>query len=100
MCIRDRLSKGGWWLEPRRGAPFLPALAEGVHVGAAAKGHVHAVESDELGDPKPSLDRESEHCVIASAGPTSLIARREARVEIGDVELAGRDAAASRRELE
>src|ERR1035437_3915613 len=72
-----------------KSASLLPPLAEGVHVGAAAERHVLAFEPDELGDPKPRLDRESEHRVIASAGPTLLIADREERgylvfVEVSD----------------
>jgi hypothetical protein len=67
----------------QRGAAFLAAFADRVHVGAGGERDVLAGESGEFGDPQPGLDRQREHGVVAPAGPGGLVARGEQRVDLG-----------------
>ena len=78
QAVQDRF--GG---RHQRCASFFAAFADGVHVGAGGERDVFAGECGEFGDPQSGLDGESEHGVVAPAGPGALVAGAQQRVDLG-----------------
>ena len=76
--LEDRL--GRWH---QRCLSFLAALSDGVHGGAGGERDVLTRESGEFRDPQAGLDGESEHGVVAPAGPGGLVAGVQQRVDLG-----------------
>src|SRR6202158_1842321 len=58
----------------QRCSSFLSALADRVHVGAGGERDVLTREGGEFRDPQAGLGGESEHGVVAPAGPGGLVA--------------------------